>query len=72
MIPPLARQKRRVARLPIGELLDRRAVEVFEPFTGEHGAHGDFGDALARARAIPAYTGGQRVVTATLAGTRWS
>ena len=49
MIPPLARQKRRVAGFPIGELLDRRAVEVFEPFTGEHGAHGAFGDALARA-----------------------
>ena len=51
-----------MARCPVGERLHRRAVEVLEPFAGQHCAHGAFGDALARAQEIGAVGGAQRMV----------
>src|SRR5262245_37390025 len=57
-----SRQKRAGARGRVGELLHRRAVEVFEPLAGENGADRTFRDALAFAQEIGAVGRAQRVV----------
>src|SRR5262245_32993371 len=46
----------------VGELLYRRAVEVFEPLAGEHGTDGPFSDAFARPKEVGAVGSAQRVV----------